>query len=319
MATKVNPQEIYLIERYSSVGYFGELRDTWEKVVKHIESCLQTYLSDLPSNYRSKPLPEQADAVWGERILPNFRHTLQGLYTGFIELSHGDISGLEYAHGPRNDVIGQRRDYSPDWMPKEDQEIYDKLLMKAATMAGYITGTSGAYWRPLDLANYSSEFEPFDPPVQWPVYRINQNISVRTGTKTPKNGIYVPDLDNSCAQLLSTYYNDAPQADVIVGYRDLLDPRTQEKYGEEPILERRDCTWYLVERASDADENQQSAAAQAAQLKRVIGGQPCPQDGFYFTPARAGSRRLFKHGEIMPDLGADYGATIWQWDIKQEY
>ncbi|MCS0591645.1 hypothetical protein ACFQ09_25205 [Massilia norwichensis] len=318
MPVKVNPQEIYLLERYSSLAYFGELRDTWEKVVKHVESCLQYYLSDLPANYRSMPLPAQADIVWEERILPNFRHTLQSLYTGFIELSHGDISALEYANGPVNDVIGQRRDYSPDWMSKEDQEIYEKLLMKAATMAGYLTGTSGAYWRPLDLSNYSSEFEPFDSPARWPLYRINQKISVRSGIKTPQNGIYVPDLDNSCAQFLSTYYNEAPQTVVIVGYRDLLDLRTREKYGEEPILEKKDCTWYLVERASDSDSAQQVEHSKSSQLKRVTGGQPCPEDGYYFTPARADSRRLFKRGEMMPDLGANYGVKIGQWDVKQE-
>ncbi len=318
MSINVNPQEIYLLERYSSLAYYSELRDTWEKVVNHVESCLQSYLSDLPPNYRLMPLPAQADIVWGDHVLPNFRHTLQGLYMGFVELSHGDISGLEYANGPKNDVIGQRRDYSPDWMSKEDQEIYDELLMKAATMAGYITGTSGAYWRPLDLSNYSSEFEPFDPPVQWPVYLVNQKISVRTGTKTPQNGIYVPDLDNSCAQFLSTYYNEAPQADVIVGYKELLHPRTREKYGEEPIFEAKDCTWYLVERASDSNNTQQSDVLESAESWRVTSGQPCPESGFYFTPAHANSRRLFKQGDLMPDFGADYGATIWQWDVRQE-
>jgi hypothetical protein len=319
MPIKVNSQEIYLLERYSSLDYFGELRDTWEKVVKHVESCLQSYLSDLPSNYRSLPLPAQADAVWGERILPNFRDALQSVYTGFIELSHGDFSALEYANGPVNAVIGQRRDYSPDWMSKEDQEVYEEFLTKAATMAGHITATSGAYWRPLNLSNYSNEFESFSPPSQWPAYRVNQNISVRTGAKTPQSGIYVPDLENSCAEFLNTFYEEAPKAYVIVGYRDLLDPRTQEKYGEEPVLERRDCTWYLVERASDSNDVQQpDSLLQSPQLKRVTGGQACPEEGFYFTPARADSRRLFKQGEVMPDLEANYGLTIWQWDVKQD-
>jgi hypothetical protein len=318
MPIQINPQEIYLLERYSSLAYFGELRDTWEKMVKHVELCLQQYMSSLSLKHRSKPVSDQADIVWGHRILPNFRHSLQGLYTGFIELSHGDISALDYANGPVNDVIGQRRDYSPDWMSEEDQKAYDKLLMKAATMAGHIAGTSGAYWRPLNLSNYSNEYEPFEPPAHWPAYRLNQSISVRTGTKTPQSGIYVPDLENSCAQFLSTYYKEAPQAYVLVGFRDLLDPRTGEKYWEAPILERKDCTWYLVERASDSDTVRRSEASESTQVLRVAAGQLCLETGFYFTPARADSRRLFKQGEVMPDLGADYGATIWQWDAQQD-
>jgi hypothetical protein len=317
MPIQINPQEIYLLERYSSLAYFGELRDMWEKVVKHVESCLQSYLSDLPAKYRSKPLPDQADIVWGHRILPNFRNTLQGLYTGFILLSHGDISALDYAHGPVNDSIGQRRDYSPDWMSKEEQELYENLLMKAATMAGHITATIGAYWRPLNLSDYSDEFEPLNPPIQWPAYRINQTVSVRTGTKTPQSGIYVPDVANSCAQFLSTSYEQSPQAYVIVGFKDLLDPGTGEKYGEEALLEKKHCTWYLVERAADTDEVQPSTAIESAQTVRVAAGQSCPEDGFYFTPARAGSRKLFQRGDVMPDFGADYGTTIWQWDGDQ--
>jgi hypothetical protein len=317
MSIKINPQEIYLLERYCSLTYFGELRDMWEKVVRHVESCLQSYLSDLPAKYRSKPLQEQADIVWGHRILPNFRDALQGLYAGFIELSHGDISALDYAHGPVNAVIGQRRDYSPDWMSKEDQELYEELLMKAATMASHITATIGAYWRPLNLSKYSNEFEPLDPPAQWPAYHINHEISVRTGTKTPQSGIYVPDLENSCPQFLSTYYQEAPKAYVIVGFKDLLDSGTGEKYAEEALLERKDCTWYLVERTTNSNEVQNSGVIEATQPMRVPAGQSCPETGFYFTPARSDSRRLFNEGEIMPDFGADYGATIWQWDVKQ--
>jgi hypothetical protein len=317
MPIKINPQEIYLLERYISLEYFAEMRDAWEKMVKHVESCLQSYLSNLPAKYRSMPLPEQADIAWGNRVLPNFRDTLQGLYTGFIMLSHGDVSALNYAHGPVNDAIGQRRDYSPDWMSAADQDLYDNLLTEAKTMAGCITATEGAYWRPLTLSNYSGQLGALNPPAQWPVYRINQNISVRTGNKTPQSGIYVPDLVDSCAQFLSTNYEQAPQAYVVVGFRDLLDPQTGEKYAEEPCLEKKDCTWYLVERAADSGEIQHAGVTDTAQLVRVAAGHSCPETGFYFTPARPGSRRLFQKGDVMPDFGAEYGNTIWQRDSDQ--
>jgi hypothetical protein len=46
--------------------------------------------------------------------------------------------------------------------------------------------------------------------------------------------------------------------------------------------------------------------------------QPCPRTGFWWTPAKQGSRRYFNQGEIMPDLPASqYGATIWYWDRHQ--
>jgi len=58
------------------------------------------------------------------------------------------------------------------------------------------------------------------------------------------------------------------------------------------------------------------AASRETRL-RCPAGQPCPKAGYWFTPAKAHSRRLFKAGEIMPSVGGDYGDTIWQWDENQ--
>jgi hypothetical protein len=50
---------------------------------------------------------------------------------------------------------------------------------------------------------------------------------------------------------------------------------------------------------------------------RAAANEACPREGYWFTPARANSRRLFKAGELMPDVGGDYGVTILQWDEQQ--
>ena len=49
----------------------------------------------------------------------------------------------------------------------------------------------------------------------------------------------------------------------------------------------------------------------------VAANQPCPETGWWFTPAQANSRRYFKQGEIMPSAGGDYGLTFWQWSPDQ--
>ena len=53
------------------------------------------------------------------------------------------------------------------------------------------------------------------------------------------------------------------------------------------------------------------------QALRCEAGQPCPREGWWFTPAQAGSRRHFQQGQVMPAFSTDYGATIWQWDEQQ--
>jgi hypothetical protein len=56
------------------------------------------------------------------------------------------------------------------------------------------------------------------------------------------------------------------------------------------------------------------AATTPATANRCGAGQPCPREGWWFTPAKQDSRRYFKQGEIMPDMKSEAWATIWQWD-----
>ena len=75
MPTPLTPQEVYLLERYSSLEYFVVLRDEWTVLVRHVERCLEAFTERLPVDYRDRQLPDQPDIVWGERVLPNFRST----------------------------------------------------------------------------------------------------------------------------------------------------------------------------------------------------------------------------------------------------
>lgn len=65
-------------------------------------------------------------------------------------------------------------------------------------------------------------------------------------------------------------------------------------------------------------EYPQSAPGIHAQPHQSVpAGQPCPKTGWWFTPAKAGSRRYFKAGDTMPRMGGDYGETHWQWAPDQ--
>lgn len=86
--------------------------------------------------------------------------------------------------------------------------------------------------------------------------------------------------------------------------------------------------WYYVELVNGefediAEEDAKEAKAEhdvyqtQGQRRRTEGGNPCPEAGYYFTPAKEGSRRHFKYGEIMPKIGNAMWQTIWQWDDQQ--
>ncbi len=310
MATPLIPQEIYLLERYSSLDYFGEMRDAWAKMLDAAEEALRQFMTQLPADYRKRHQSMQPDVVWGGRVLPNFRSTMAYLNKGYIQLSHGDFSALGMAGGVLSDIKGQTFDYPADWMPQDLQDQFWHWQGVASDLASNISFTSSAGWNNGSLSSryHSSNRGPLNPPASWPLYRLNPKITVKSGEPVQVAGIYLPACDDSAAQFL--YRNEQfPEADEAnIGY----DPKRMQNVGTAPT------TWTLVERVADSGGGVPGAddpVLQGIRL-RCEAGRACPRGGMWFTPA-APDKRHFKQGEIMPSIGGDYGLTIWQWDEQQ--
>jgi hypothetical protein len=311
MATPLIPQEIFLLERYSSLDYFGEMRDAWAKMLDAAEQALRQLLTQRPADYRKRPLSMQPDVVWGGRVLPNFRSTMAYLNKGFIELSHGDHAALKMAGGVLSDIKGQTFDYSAEWMAQDLQDQFWHWQGVASQRASNISFTASAGWDIGDLSiRYASNNRgALNPPASWPLYRLNPSVTVKTGEPVQVAGIYLPACDDSCAQFL--YRNNAfPEVDEAnIGY----DPKRMQRVGTAPT------TWTLVERVADSGGGIPGAKDPTAQgiRLRCEAGHPCPQGGYWFTPAAANSRCHFAQGVVMPEIKSDYGLTIWQWDEGQ--
>jgi hypothetical protein len=310
MSTPLNPQEIYLLERYSSLSYFGELRDHFAAMVKAAEDALAEFMRHLPPDYRAQHLSLQPDVTWGETVLPNLRWTLDGLNKGYIRISHGDWDALGLAGNVRTAFSGISRDYPWDWMPEAFALIFDNEWIETSYRKSNISITSQAYWSAGDLTTQYTDSDrgPLNSPPSWPQYRTLSSVRVKTDDKVPRNGIYLPDIDGSCAQVLIEGY-EAWGATVL---RDPNDPENQ-------AFDRKPTTWTLVERVADSGGGipGDPDPIKAGIRLRCEAGQTCPRAGHWFTPAQANSRRLFQAGEVMPSVGGDYGLTIWQWDERQ--
>lgn len=310
MSTPLYPQEIYLLERYTSVEYFGAMRDAWQTMLDHVEDCMARFMAKLPADYRSRPLPLQPDIVWGQRVLPNFRKTALMLDDSFIRLTHHDYEALLFADAVTSDVRGQR-DFSADWFDEVQQGAvsrYEELLYQANQHAFNISHTVHIGWNTTSLStNYNvSARGPLNAPAAWPRYELDPSLQVRTGKTVAESGIYLPDIDDSSAEFLCAG-DDAPTA--LVGYNG------QQNISEAPAL------WTRVRRVEGAtvadgltDLLPQSRHRQPG---RAPSGDACPRSGWWFTPAATNSRRHFQQGEVMPEVSSDYGSTIWQWDSDQ--
>lgn len=311
MSTPLLAQEIYLLERYSSPEYFDSMRQAWEAMLDHVEDCLARFLTQLPSDYRSRPLPMQPDVVWGQRVIPNFRQTSIILSDDFIKLTHGDANGLFGAWAVTGDVRGQR-DFSSEWLDELDHSasaLYEELLYEADRFAMNISTTADAGW-PMSVlsTNYSERRRgKLNSPQIWPAYSLDQGLQVRTGELVPESGIYLPDVDNSCPQFLIA---DKHAPNALVGFDGM-------QYESE-----RPAFWTRVRRTTEDGINDGLVDlrpwTRTRDSNRVPGGETCPRNGWWFTPSKVASRRYFKQGEVFPIAdGSEYGATFWQWDIDQ--
>lgn len=311
MAATLNPQEIFLLERYSSLAYFEPLRDDFAALVKTTELALAEFMAHLPPDYRAKPLWMQPDIVWGQRVLPNIRATLGGLNSGYVSLTQDDFTALS-GGSVGNDFIAIMRDYPIDWMPEARQLEWEHYQREAWRRASNMDHTQQCTWLAGSLTTRYSEDErgPLDPPASWPIYRVNESVKVRTTELIQRTGVYLPDVAAGCAQFLAAG-NHGPDAHVAIPRDDPARAGHRTKWLP--------ATWTLVERVADSGGGTPGATDPfAAGIRlRCEAGHPCPQAGWWFTPASADSRRHFQHGQVMPDSHSSYGATIWQWDERQ--
>jgi hypothetical protein len=309
MLTPLIPQEIYLLERFCSLERLTKLRDTWQAMIGHAEDMLDRYMYRLPHDLRRRPLNEQVDIVWGERVLPNFRSTARLLHDACLKRASGDYEALNRTVAVTGDARGFRDSYDADWMDvvvSDGASPFYALLATATTLADPIDRTTSGIWSPGALTTRYDKVikEPLAPPPTWPIYRLNPAVRVKSGGRTPQTGIYLPDVDDSFPTLLiksdDLYAGEANEASIDSGYSP--------------------CTWILIERVADTGggiPGPMDPIAAAVRL-RCEAGQPCPHEGFWHTPAKNDSRRFFKSGDIMPAFNSDWGQTIWEWDKDQD-
>ena len=179
---EIRPQEIYLLERYSSAEYFKAMLDAYANMVAAAEKALDIFMQDLPYNYRDQPISQQPDVVWGKHVLPKFRYTLEGLHITYNRLLEGEKEAIEYATNVKNDLNAQSTDYWPDWMDQVNQDnfVYWQGQARKISRNIFITVFNG--WKFKSLAErYNVDARGvINLPQSLPVYKINSVIKIKT-------------------------------------------------------------------------------------------------------------------------------------------
>ncbi|WP_310233840.1 hypothetical protein [Luteimonas terrae] len=110
------------------------------------------------------------------------------------------------------------------------------------------------------------------------------------------------------------------RAQYLIRYEDPVNEDGRKLYDSPlPVTEWRSTGWTLIERApGETIPFEAWLGAVDTPPARVPAGEPCPRSGWWHTPARADSRRLFKTGDTFPNIdNSDYGSTFWLWSQDQ--
>ncbi len=316
--TPLIAHDIYVMEQFLEPERIKMIRDIWKEMLEYLESLLDRFMNNLPPDYRNRHLPEQPDIVWGERVIPNFRSTMEWLNECYIQRLNNDFS-CYISFSLRSSINGQR-EFSADWMDEVEPKAaakYEYLLFKAYGLSEAIEHTV-QQWAPGSLTHYfaqigshdsSFEYDPVTPPpLSYPIYRLNESVKVKTGEKVPQTGFYLPDLPDSFPCLLIEF------DDEILGMADETRiPENDPEYPGSRILAP--CTWTLIERVADSGGGSGLKKEQFKRVTTVQGGQSATRSGYWLTVAQQESRQYFKQGEILPEIkNQDWGEVYWQFD-----
>lgn len=282
---EIRPQEIYLLERYSSAEYFKAMLDSYANMVAAAEKALDIFMQDLPYNYRDQPISQQPDVVWGEHVLPNFRSTLEGLHISYSRLLKGEKEAIEYATNVKNDLNAQSTDYWPDWMDQVNQDNFVYWQGQASRISSNIFITSYGGWLVGDLLKEYDEDSrgTLNLPTSLPVYKVSHSVKIKIGEVVFKSGIYIPSNPEASTQLLIEGYE---AIEAYVG----LDLTTDQFISQESV------EWMLVERVGD-----EGGSAENIQVENLKGyaGEMCQRSGNWYSPANQSQSCYFEQGEIL--------------------
>ncbi len=207
----LHPQECYLLEKFISPEHYAATRDAIIAYIDAHEAAFSRYLREMPLNSRKLPLWQQADMVWGNRVLPNIRSARERYTEAFILRTHNDIKAFNIGHAMS--YIGKGITECWDgWMTEEEIQKISELNSRAAELDRRLSATLDAIWDEGELT-YSGKSIYTDNviPARIPRYELDTSVRIELGENPVQTGIYLPDIDFSPARFIPADFGEPPE------------------------------------------------------------------------------------------------------------
>jgi hypothetical protein len=199
----LHPQECYLLEQFSSAEHIAATRDAIIEFIDAHEAAYARYIQALPVRGRSEPLWQQADVVWGNRVLPNIRTAREQYINAYIYRTHNDPEAFRIGH-TMNDFNRGIGEFWDGWMTEEEQIRIAKAGGKATPLDKRLSLTVSGMWQEghLTYLGSNSLYSLNDLPMRIPRYEPDSSVRIEVGERPVQAGIYLPDVEFASAQLL---------------------------------------------------------------------------------------------------------------------
>lgn len=264
---------------------------------------------------------------WGGKM----EHLLQNFHNAKSALTHGEFAPMIAFCGGIETIPRGFKESNMEWLSETDQQEFMNRLNAAYSVAStfsdaimmsimyssdnYKNGSADWHYEiPEDMGivgdhiarNYEEYIFP-QLPAEIPEYAPDTSVTCKTGEIVPWTGVWVPTTGMGSAALVFA----RKQLQIMQASYEL------EEIDEDEIFTVVDTAFHPVKPTGRMIPHPAFAQSTPKTRPNVPANTPCPEAGWWFTPALANSRRYFKQGEVMPSVGGDYGDTFWQWSHDQ--
>lgn len=344
-------RQFWMLKKWSSYAVWDRSAKAFDEFVKAYEEAVATWPEgEAPPEYNLRfayevqemfalglPLLRKGDrSVWLER---------DGGYLYRAEsAAFNAMDGVTCERSNRETGGEHGQPYYPVWTPRLEQL---RLLKEKALISGasHVCERTASYsdWKPTayfdhefdqwaidDNAEFNSQYDGRVPLI-CPETPLPTSVLIESGERVTHDGIWeqvVPGLAPGQTVALN-YFVKGAQAPWIDVFNEADGPGQQTTQATSWRLIWEDTRYrdgmipdeseYLKDYSAEPEPVIPSVPATVEpQTGRVGANQPCPQAGYWWTPAKENSRHYFDRGEAMPDFpDSSYGATIWYWDQQQ--
>lgn len=213
----LHPQECYLLEKFISLEHYAATRDAIIAYIDAHEAAFARYLREMPRNNRKLPLWQQADMVWGNRVMPNIRPIKERYMKAYILRTHDNIQAFNIGHA-MSYISKGITEFWDGWMTEEEIENISKLGGIASKLDSRLSATLDATWDEGDLTydgygdNDYGVYNLNDIPARVPRYELDTLVRIELGENPVQTGIYLPDIDFAPARFIPADYGQPASA-----------------------------------------------------------------------------------------------------------